>query len=82
MSRFLLSVLLITLLTSLCQASPYQAILYPEGATLFERKDLASGVDQAVLYLPQVAQPDSLRASLDDESQDQHQLRRIQLRTL
>ena len=69
MSRFLLSVLLITLLTSLCQASPYQAILYPEGATLFERKDLASGVDQAVLYLPQVAQPDSLRASLDDESQ-------------
>ncbi len=68
MFRFLLSVLLFMLLSSLCQASPYQAIIYPDGATLFDRKDLASGLDQIDLYLPQVARPESLRASLEKGS--------------
>jgi uncharacterized protein (TIGR02231 family) len=62
-----IAILLFLGLALTCQASPYRAILYPEGATLFEQQKLAAGTSNITLDLPQVARPDSLRVTLGPE---------------
>jgi uncharacterized protein (TIGR02231 family) len=62
-------ILLFLALAATCHASPYKAILYPRGATLFEQQQLAAGTSRVILNLPQVANPESLRTYLGPEAE-------------
>jgi uncharacterized protein (TIGR02231 family) len=60
-----LAILLFLPLSVTSQAAPYQAILYPEGATIFEQQEISPGSSRVKFNLPQVAQPESLRVALE-----------------
>ncbi len=64
MYKFLLTALPCVFSATLAMAQPVKVILYPGGATVFEQLAISAGQESISLELPQVASPESLRASL------------------
>ncbi len=68
MYKYLLTLFLYVLSTTIATAQPVKVLLYPGGATVFEQQTVSAGQSSVTLELPQVATPQALRASLTGTS--------------